>query len=79
MTQPSTDIPNVDNFTATALQTSFQLTGKCNSSRIFCFVNGVRYRLSVSFTLDNVTGVVTWLNAPFTLGAGDEVSFEYWD
>lgn len=65
-----------DEFIAIALQTVFTLSGTPADPETFeLTVNGVQYDDVDDYTL--VGNVITWLDTPFTLSAGDEVICRY--
>jgi hypothetical protein len=65
-----------DEFVAAAAQTFFVLSFlPIDIPNMEVFVNGVRYNLGSSYTVAAL--ILTWLNAPFVMSAGDNVIVAY--
>lgn len=66
-----------DEFTATAAQVSFILSGAPSEALSLTFnVNGIDYDDVVDYTISGST--VTWTNAAFVMEAGDKVIVRYY-
>ena len=66
-----------DGYTPTVGQTVFTLTNTPSDTSVEMFVNGVRYRHGIDYTVTGTT--VTWLDTLFTLDGSDRVVITYFD